>query len=199
MNREETIRIIRVISGACPYFKPNSINDMVDAWEMMFAEYPFDVVAAAVKTFLATDKKGYAPGVGQIIEIINRLSEKASGDTITETQAWDMVYKAAERGTYHAEEDFLKMPEIVQKAVGSPNVIREMACDPNFNFGVEQSNFFRAFRREKENTEFMRSMPQEIRKLIGGTANGMERIGNSGIVQECETPGQTGSNNSPTE
>jgi len=40
--------------------------DTVVLWATMFKDEPFKLVSAAVKTFIASDEKGYPPHIGAI-------------------------------------------------------------------------------------------------------------------------------------
>ena len=101
-----------------------------------------------------------------------------------EGEAWAKVLKALQKSTYYSEEQFNELPELVQKALGSPNTLRTMATDDFFNEEVARSNFLRAYRevvnrdREDKTTaadvkifiaeRVLKPLEEKNRGLIGG-------------------------------
>ena len=60
-------------------------------------------------------------------------------------EAWALVYKAICNSAYNSAHEFDKLPELVKKAVGSADNLRNHAIDSDFNLGVAQSNFIKAY------------------------------------------------------
>lgn len=174
MTREETVNLIRSIISLYPNWKPENLTDTVNAWYWALEEYPAPAVKASLQIYVKTNNTGFAPSVSQIINGIYKPQEQ---NTLTEGEAWSMVKKAIQDGNYHAEERFNELPEVVQKAVGSPNMIRQWAgTDSSEVNTVIMSNFQRAYKtvvqRERENVRIgsvMATMIGEIeKKMIGG-------------------------------
>lgn len=178
MTREETKKIIMVITYTYPNYKPQDLSVAVDIWADMLSEYPYEQVSVALKTFIATDTSGFAPSIGQLIDCIHKNSPMTK-EVLNANEAWALVTKAVRNSTYHAEEEFAKLPPIAQKAVGSAENLRNMASNSEFNEDVEKSLFTRiydtAIKREFE----LAKLPQNIKAVIGqsglvgiGQANG---------------------------
>jgi hypothetical protein len=91
-----------------------------------------------------SDTSGFAPTVGQVLENARKIK---SPEELNEMQAWALVSKALRNGTYGAEEEFNKLPPLVQQAVGSPSQLRNWATtDYESIENVIQSNFMRTYR-----------------------------------------------------
>ena len=89
MNYEETGKILAVIKKNYPHaykdFTTEEKADLITLWQEMFAEDDYSVVGAAVKSFIATDTKGFAPIIGQIKELIQRLGTQDVREIIMAT------------------------------------------------------------------------------------------------------------------
>lgn len=164
MTREETVKIIRIMVDSYPNYKPNNISETVDVWCMMLDEYTYEQVAMGLKSYILSDKSGFAPAIGQIVDKIKTVSEPQQ---LNELEAWGLVDKAIRNSTYHAEEEFAKLPQIVQKAVGSPSQLFNWArSDIETLESVTQSNFLRTYRAVAKREDEVSRMPKKIRQLI---------------------------------
>lgn len=174
MSREEVQDLLISIQSLYPNWKPDNKTATVNAWHWALEEYPAPVVKAALQIYVKTNNTGFAPSVSQIINGIYKPMEQ---DTLSEGEAWNMVKKAIQDGNYHSEERFNELPKIVQKAVGSPNMIKQWACtDTDEVNTVIMSNFQRSYRiivqREQEyvriNPVIEGLIETTSQKLIGG-------------------------------
>lgn len=167
MTRDETKKILMNIECSYPNWKPQGdIGFMVDIWADDLAEYSYQEIYMALKSYKATNTSGFAPNVGQLIAELQKFNPAV--EKITDAQAWAMVRKALENGNYHSTEEFEKLPELVQKAVGSADQLRIWAGDPDYNESVISSNFKRAYRTIIERAETEARLPIELRNRIGG-------------------------------
>lgn len=187
MTREETLTIMGVLKAAYPsYYRDMSRRDaegVVDLWQAMFADEPLELVAAAVKTHIAGDRKGYPPHIGAIKNAIVRLT-KPPELNMTEMEAWALVRKAIHGASmegwsrvWHggvqdqrtsAERHFEELPPLVQRVVGSPNQLAEWErVDSQRIDTVIQSNFLRSWRARAEGECELLAMPADIRDKIG--------------------------------
>lgn len=201
MNREETLTIMGVLKAAYPnYYRDMSRRDaegIVDLWQAMFADEPLELVAAAVKTHIAGDRKGYPPHIGVIKDAIVRLT-KPPELSMSEMEAWALVRKAIHGASMEgwsrvwrngvqdqrtsAERHFEALPPLVRRVVGNPNQLAEWErVDSQQIDTVIQSNFLRSWRARAEGERELLAMPADIRDKIGLMAgNGLGRI--SGAV-----------------
>ena len=92
-----------------------------------------------------------------------------SNNDANEIAAWGVVLKALRNSTYHSEEEFNKLPLVIQKAVSSPGQLREWATMENLDgtgLNVIQSNFMRTYRLEIEREkELRRTNPMALQGL----------------------------------
>ena len=174
MTREETKRLLFSIQSLYPNWKPEDKTLVVDSWHWALEEYPAPEVKAALQIYVKTNNTGFAPSVSQIINGIYKTTEK---DTLSEGEAWSLVKRAIQDGNYHAEERFNELPPLVQKAVGSHNMIRQWAqTDSDEVNTVIMSNFQRSYKqivqREQENVRINPVIAGLIdatsQKMIGG-------------------------------
>ena len=163
MTREETVKIMRIICDSYPNYKPTNLSEIVDVWCMMLSDYTYDEVSIALKAYVSSNTSGFAPAIGQLIEMIKTITE---GQELNEMEAWALVSKAIRNSAYNSVEEFAKLPPLVQKAVGLPNQLRQWALDENFNEQVTSSNFMRCYRAELNRQQEIARMPSEVRQLI---------------------------------
>lgn len=167
MTRDETVKIIRIMCDCYPNYKPSNLSETVDVWNMMLEEYSYSQISMALKTYVHSDTSGFAPSIGQLI---NKLHEVQSPQELNEMEAWFLVSKALRNGYYGAVEEFNKLPPLVQKAVGSPDNLRNWALtDINSIENVVQSNFMRTYRTVVNRAKEFQKMPKDIQALIEST------------------------------
>lgn len=169
MTMNEATAILAVLKTAYPAFYKNmseeEIDDVINLWATMFAEEDIKIVVEAVRTYIATDTKGFPPVIGQIKEKIATITQP---EQMTEMEAWQRVKAAI--SYYNAAENFANLPTVLQKVVGSPNTLREWALMNGEIVGsVIQSNFMRSYKakvaQQKEHTMLPNSTKQLIAKI----------------------------------
>lgn len=124
MTRDETIEILMVVQAAYPNYKPHDKTVTVNLWYEMLLDYSYQQVGAAVKAYIRTDKRGFAPSIG---DIVDKLQMLFGDEQIDEVQAWGIVWKAICNSGSHADEEFENLPELIKKVVGSPGQLRQWA------------------------------------------------------------------------
>ena len=167
MTRDETIKILMVVQAAYPNYKPQDKTVAVNVWTEMLADIPYEQVSTAVKAYIQSDKSGFAPSVGDVREKVRNIFAKK--DELNETAAWSLVLKAIRRSTYYSEEEFKKLPLVVQRAVLSPRQLREWATLEDVDgktITVIQSNFQRAFRTEQQREQERSKLSPDVLKLM---------------------------------
>lgn len=175
MTRDETINILMSIQAAYPSFRVPDKTVAVNTWYSLLGEYEYGQVSAALKKYIQTNKSSFAPSIGQIIDEISDIYSKNEEN---EMEAWVLVQKAIRNSTYHADEEFDKLPEIVQKAVSHPRQLQEWAMMENIDgraWNVMQSNFMRTYRAEIEKEKNMRKLSPDLLNLI--SQKDKEKIG----------------------
>lgn len=177
MTREETIKILMVMQAAYPNYKPQDKTVAVNVWAEMLGDIPYEQVSTALKTYIQTDKNGFAPSIG---EIRSKIQEIFTKDATTDSEAWQIVWKAiCCSGDYgRAVDNFNSFPVAVQRSVGSPGQLREWALTENLNVEVVSSNFKKTYRSEIQKEQERRKLSPDILKLIQTTIDAPKKIAN---------------------
>ena len=166
MNRDETARILSVMSVAFPNFRPENKAFMLSTWENLLKDFSYEQINYALTAYIRTDTTGFAPSIGQLI---NQISKAKHSDDLNEGEAWSLVRKALENGIYGSTKEFEKFPPLVKRAVGSPEQLRVWATDENYNESVIASNFKRAYAAAVERSKEEEKIPEQMRQLLAGT------------------------------
>ena len=167
MSRDDAKKILKVIVDTYPNFKLEDISSTIDAWYFFLADYDYRVISMALKTYVQTNGSGFAPSVSQLIALTNVVEDYS---VLNESEAWGLVRKAISNGNYHAEDEFDKLPELVQKAVGRAANIKEWAqLQTSEVETVVSSNFMRNYRVEVQRAKEVARMPEQIQQLIADT------------------------------
>lgn len=171
MTRDEAKKIVMVIASTYPNWHPLDMSFTVDAWASMLESYTYQEIGAALKAFIISDTSGFAPTPGQVIGLLDRVTNRQE---LNEMEAWMLVSKALRNGYYGAEQEFEKLPPLVQKAVGAPSQLRNWSqTDSESVENVIQSNFMRTCRQELAKSREMRKIPQETRSALEQSPNMM--------------------------
>lgn len=175
MTRKETAIIMQILKTAYPAFygRPDApdMAQTLNLWAEMFSGDDVALVAAAVKSYIATDAKGYPPSIGAIKSEAHSL---VSAGDLDEQEAWELARRAASRSGWGAQEEFDKLPEAVRRAVGSPGQLYEWSqMDSDVFNSVVASNFKRVWRARQESRRRDTLLPPEVRRVIAGAAAGM--------------------------
>lgn len=182
LTTEETGKIIGLIKAAFPSYNVEDMSVTIKTFQTLLSDYTYNEVEKGVHRYIATSVSGFAPSIGQIIDNIMKNRTQNSGlDETSEKEIWGMVLRAIQRGNYYAEEDFEKLPPIVQKAVGSPNVIRSWAMSSEDSLTFIEAEFMKTYRiilaREKEDMKIPQYVKDlfitqdNVKKIEGGNEN----------------------------
>lgn len=164
MTRDETLKILMTIQAAYPSYKVTDKTVTANLWFRMLKDYAYIQVEAALDTYIRTDKSGFAPSIGEIIDILHLLFGEEDAN---EFEAWELMWRAVKNSIYHAEEEFNRLPVAIQKAAVSPARLKELAVSQmdDISIGVERSNFMRTYRSELAKQKEIRKMSPEVRML----------------------------------
>lgn len=162
MTKDGVVQTIMTMVAAYPNFHPADMQSSVKVWGSQLEDYSDEEVAVALKAFILSDTRGFAPSIGQIVALIPRNQD----DGMSELAAWGLVEKAIRNGGYGAEEEYAKLPVTVQIAIGSPGQIRDWAfIDSDELPTVAQSNFLRSYRTVVAREKMAKKLPQRLREL----------------------------------
>lgn len=173
MTRDETRKILAVLRSAYPtFYKGFSIPELsgiVDLWAEMFKDDPAEVVSYAVKSMIASRTNNFPPNIGEVKAQISKLQHP---NELTELEAWQLVEKALRNAAYGAAEEFAKLPERVQRLVGSPDQLRAWSMmDAETVSSVVASNFQRSFKVKTKSDREYEALPGDVKAFLLETAN----------------------------
>lgn len=163
MQIEDARKFVAVLMVTYSNYNPIDEELAAETWAGVTEEYTYEQVDMALRGYMKTNTSGFAPVPGQIIDKIHTMT---APQELNEMEAWSLVSKAIWNSGYNSEEEFEKLPPIVQKAVGLPSQLRAWALDENYNEEVAMSSFQRAYKSELKRHEELQKMPQNVRKLI---------------------------------
>lgn len=164
MTEKEVKQLLAMTQAIYPNYNPPSREAAVNAWLMCLSEYDNNVVTAAFKAYMTTDTSGFAPSIGQLLDKLHLIQDPQE---LNEMEAWSLVSKALRNGYYGAVEEFNNLPPLVQKAVGSPDNLRNWSqTDVKAIETVIQSNFMRSYAAIVKREYEIKKMPADVRTLI---------------------------------
>lgn len=179
MTFEETLAIMSVLKAAYPNYykdmKRSEAESIVSLWAEIFKDEPAEIVAVAVKAHIANDKKGFPPHIGAIKDAIIKITQPTE---MTEVEAWGLVQKACRNAIYGAAEEYQKLPEVLQRLVGSPQQLKEWAMmDADVVHSVVASNFQRSYKVRAASEREVLALPSDVRQVVAQLAEGMATRG----------------------
>lgn len=176
MDKQEAYQILTLLQANYPDsfrgMSKEAANVKVNLWADMFAEEPFEAVAAAAKAYIATDTGGFMPTIGKLKDMLHRMQ---SPQQMTQMEAWGLVAKALQNSMYGAAEEFQKLPPAVQRTVGSPAQLKEWALmDAETVQSVVASNFQRSFQVCQKRENDFQKLPGAVKSFVAELAGGMK-------------------------
>lgn len=165
LTKDEFKILMKGLKAAYPQEK--SFDEMnAKVWYIHLRDIPYKILQDAINIHIQRCR--WFPSISDLREICAKMASPS--DELTELSAWALVKKAVANSTYHSEEEYEKLPELVQRTVGSPENLRDWAqMDIETLSSVTQSNFIRNYRtmasREKEAHQIV---PNLLEALQGG-------------------------------
>lgn len=145
MTRDQFAILVKSMKAI--YASENFIKDKdaFDVWYALLKDLAYEVAATAVQKYMTTEK--FPPTPADIRRIATQITSDTS-KTPTEVEAWDMVRRACQTlDWYNPDKEFNKLPEVVRRAVGNPNNLKEWAMSDYGDFEtVISSNFMRTYK-----------------------------------------------------
>lgn len=183
MNRSETVQIISVLQFNYPdtfkSYSEDQLKGMVTLWASCFSEIPFEAVGSAVKKYIMTSTDHFMPNIGQIMSML----PASDSDEIPEFKAVALIRKACSNGYYGADDEFRKLPPIIQKLVGSSAQIKAWSKVSEDEFEtVIASHIVREYRSLQKREHDNAHTPAEVRAVLHGTSDNIS-IGEKPEVQ----------------
>ena len=123
MTREEFKTLVKGMKAvyAQPTFIPD--QDAFNVWFELLKDIPYQQVNVAIQKYMLTEK--FPPTIADIREKATQIVESVDS-SMSELEAWSLVRKAVRNSGYHSVEEFEKLPEACQRAVGSAANLKEL-------------------------------------------------------------------------
>lgn len=166
MTEQDIRKLLGMINSIFPTFKVENPEQTVKIWTEFLSDQDAASIGASLKNYVRTDTSGFAPSIGQLIQGAYSLQNH---EELSAAEAWSKVYKAICNSAYHSEEEFNKLPEVVQQAVGSANQLRAWATDDEFNESVTSALFRKSYATACERKKTDALMPPDVRMFIENT------------------------------
>ena len=165
MTRDEVKKILIVIENTFSTFKVENKTQTIDVWFSFLQGIPYEVIDNALKAYIATSGSAFAPSIPQLIAMTRKPKELSQ---IDEVSAWRLVRNAIRRGIYYSDEEFAKLPAIVQLVVGEPSQLKDWALLESETIdSVIQSNFTKRFQSMQKRQNEIEALPEITKNLIG--------------------------------
>lgn len=163
MTVKEARKLIAVFMVTYPNYKLVDVDLAAATWASTLEDYTWDQVNLGFKAYARENTSGFAPVPGQIVEKIKMLTQPRE---LNEMEAWSLVSKALRNSAYNSIEEFAKLPELVQQAVGQPSQLQAWATDSDYNEMVASSNFIKCYRIVVQRDAEIKKMPDRMRRMI---------------------------------
>lgn len=159
MTREEFGTIVLALRAAYQRDSFLADREMAALWYDMLSDLDYRAVHESVKRHILTSK--FPPTIAEI-----RKGTVNEEDFQNGMEAWALVHKAICNGIYHAEEEFEKLPEAAQRAIGSPGVLYELALSDNKTVGIEKARFLKVYEVEVAKAKERAQIPMSNTGMI---------------------------------
>ena len=165
MTRNEVKQLLMTLETMYSNFHvaTETMSFTIDTWHRFLEPYSVADINMALQIYVNNSGSAFAPSVSEIISLINKPVELANTDPST---AWMLVRKAISRSAYNSKEEFAKLPEMVQKAIGGAEMLRLWAVDENYNNEVVMSLFMKNYKAICERDITERMLPDEARNRL---------------------------------
>lgn len=174
MEREEFKTLVKGMKAvyAQPTFIPD--QDAFNVWYELLKDLSYAQANIAIQKYMLTEK--FPPTIADIRTKANDIVAKVE-ESMSELEAWSLVSKAISNSGYHAEEEFDKLPEACQRAVGNPSNLKEWAMMESDKVAtVEQSHFIRNYRVAVQRMQEEAKIPDHVKAAIASMREKTEAI-----------------------
>lgn len=137
------------------------------------ADLPVEQVNAGIEYVILTSE--FPPKVATLRKACARVAETES---LNAMEAWALVSKAITNGNYGAESEYAKLPVDVQKSIGNPANIREMARMDLKQLSVEQSHFINSYNAVLKRKDNDAMLPPSMLQRLQQHNNGLLEVNN---------------------
>lgn len=177
MTRQDVIASLKILKVAYPgfYSKMTAKNgaDTIMVWCELFKDEDVNVVKIALFKIIE-EHDGYPPTIADIKNKIKKLRCAATGEK-TDEELWLLLKTACQNGLYGARQEYEKLPSVVQKYLGSPQALRDLATVPTDTLDtVTHGQFLKQIGGIREREEFDKNTPEEVKAVLRGAYKPLE-------------------------
>lgn len=126
MDRNEVLSVLSLIKVAYPNsFTRQTQSDaqaLVKLWELQFKDYSAELVINAINDIIATRLSEFVPPIAVIKQKCNEL---LNPNKTSIHEAWNLVKNALRNSLYNSQEEYAKLPESIQEAIGSHSRLKD--------------------------------------------------------------------------
>lgn len=171
MSEAEVSMLLYTIHAVYPAhftrFTERDMEDQIAAWRGVLEDYSYIQASAGLKAFLASDTKGFPPVPGQVIDFIRRAMEPEA-EQATNPELIALIRRALANSGYNSEAEFDRLPEICQRAVGTPHNLEEWCRLDNREVEtVILSHVARALDATRIRMREDAKIPTSVRRVLG--------------------------------
>lgn len=164
MTRDEFKILVKAMKAV--YSSENFIadKDAFDVWFELLKDLPYEQANLAIQKYMTSEK--FPPTIADIRTKATEIITPAE-ESMSELQAWALVQKALRNSGLNSEEEFAKLPEACQRAVGTAANLKEWALmDSDQVATIEQSHFIRNYRTSVQRMKEEARLPENVKMLI---------------------------------
>ena len=163
MTRQEFAVLAKAIRAVYPNMLPD--DGAKDVWYGLLADLDYNRASVALQTHMMTSR--FPPTIADIRE----KAVRAQGEDLSELDAWAMARRAIRHDPDNAREQFARLPETVQRTLGTYKTLCEWGELPSDTVGsVIQSQFLRGYRVVLQRTKEEAKLSPALRMVISGGA-----------------------------
>ena len=175
MEREHTIKILKILKTAYPRFyadmNKQEAEDTINLWLDMFKGDDPRLVISAVKKLIT--ELQFPPTIADVKQAMYKIVDK----TETDIELWNKFERAVSNSIYNSGAEFKKLPEVVQRFVGSPNQLREYALmDSDVVHSVIKGQFLKQIDILKTRQKEEKMMLPELKELTMQIGQDMNKL-----------------------
>lgn len=191
MTRDEFKILVKAMKAV--YSSENFIadKDAFNVWFELLKDLPYEQANLAIQKYMTSEK--FPPTIADIRTKATEIITPAE-ESMSELQAWALVQKALRNSGLNSEEEFAKLPEACQRAVGTAANLKEWALmDSDQVATIEQSHFIRNYRTSVQRMKEEARLPENVKMLIADMGKKhaalMEKAAESQLeMQKIEVP-----------
>lgn len=169
MTRSDVASMLTLLRVTYPaFYSKMDRKDMklvLDLWTEMFQDDDTNIVKYALKQLIATHT-GYPPDIAAVKNKVKEVCSAATGE-MTDEELWQRLKQAVANGIYGARKEFESLPPVLQRYVGSPAGITELAMvDTDTLNTVSHGQFLKQIGLIKQRQEYSDRLPEAMKNLI---------------------------------